>query len=63
MLNVFTFWRHYHAQYVKQLEDARIMDDEYNEWLFKEGQILTKPDPEEEKAPDYNEDGVPYDEL
>jgi hypothetical protein len=40
MLNVFTFWKHYQARYVTQLNSASIVEEEYNEWLLKEGQII-----------------------
>jgi hypothetical protein len=37
ILNVFTFWKHYQERYVTQLGKASIVEDEYNEWLVKEG--------------------------
>jgi hypothetical protein len=37
MLNVFTFWKHYSERYRKQLEEAKILEDEYYEWQKKEG--------------------------
>lgn len=40
MLNVFTFWKHYQARYVTQLREAGIIEEEYNEWLVKDGQVL-----------------------
>ena len=43
LLNVFTFWKHYQGKYVTQLNSATVVEDEYNEWLLKEGQIFELP--------------------
>lgn len=40
LLNVFTFWKHYQGRYLKELADATIIEEDYNEWLIKEGQII-----------------------
>jgi len=40
ILNVFTFWKHYQERYVSQLSKASIVEEEYNEWMVKEGQIF-----------------------
>jgi len=43
LLNVFTFWKHYQGKYVTQLNSDTVVEDEYNEWLLKEGQIFELP--------------------
>lgn len=37
ILNVFTFWKHYQTKYVKALSDMPVLEEEYNEWLRKDG--------------------------
>jgi len=41
LLNVFTFWRHYKEKYLSMMENMAILEEEYNQWLQKEGQLLT----------------------
>jgi len=37
LLNVFTFWKHYQEKYVSFMNKASILEEEYNQWLQKEG--------------------------
>lgn len=42
LLNVFTFWKHYQDKYMEQMQACAVLEEEYNEWLQKEGQVLTE---------------------
>ena len=44
LLNVFTFWKHYQQKYVTKLGEATVEEQEYEDWMKKEGQIFKGKD-------------------
>lgn len=40
MLNVITFWKHYYHKYRDQMQEAAILEDEYEKYLMDEGILL-----------------------
>jgi len=47
ILNLFTFWEHYQNKYVKQLKEAKILEEEFDNYMRQEGLDIS----EEKGAP------------
>ena len=52
LLNVVTFWKHYWHKYMDKLGKATILEDEYEEYLQKEGVILKPEESDDSEAED-----------
>ena len=49
LLNIFTFWKHYQSKYAGKLEEAPILEEEYQAWAEKEGQSFSKEDDDQQE--------------
>ena len=58
ILNVVTFWKHYWHKYMDKLGEATILEDEYADYLQKEGVLLKAEESDESEAED--DKGINY---